>query len=1376
MYTVSDKFKEVVQSNAVVATARIILVADNTVIDGNDLTSVTIRDYCNNDGVIIGTAMSKEVEIELINRGYDLADKEFLLEVGIEVDTDTIEYISYGNFTVKEYTDMKSNNKYKIVAYDYMDKLNKEFTDNNTYPMTLQAFYEALATQYGVQIETQTLPNKDFVVEEKPFFEGSTGRTVLTAIAQMFGSFAKFNRNNKLQMYLKNETNETISRDQMNSVLEIDNRYGPINTVVLSLGNVEGENKTLKDEESVATYGETILEIVDNPFVYTEELRSKAIQGIYDRVLGFTYIPTSFNYKAYLYLDCGDAVQVQQMNTDDYVDTIILNQEIKVPATRQSKCTNTALTKTQVQNQYVSPEKQAQRKTEIMVDKQNGIIEALSTSVKDNSTKIAQLVIEDTKISQRVSSTEERIETAEEDIEETNKAIDSLDNKLTDEVANLQGQIDGQIQFWNGPTIPTLNNEPAINWETEEQKNNHRADIYTVIEDVDGELKQGKSYRFDKVGTNWVWVELTDNELSAVQALAASKAKVFVTQPKVPYNVGDLWLKDKELYECVTAKDTNGSFALIDWQKATKYTDDTIALLAQQAADKAIDNQTTTNITEEAKTFYLPDSADNYCKSAEIFGESTQETRSGRNEFDISKVVWGKYDCYPNITGNYIDAFYSKFEIKPNTDYILTCENAITATRYSYKILDENDNVLSGRYDSAPSTIKKIWRFTTESNAKYIVIAQLDTLQANVNNLKIQLAKGTEEKPYEPYGVMPSPEFPSEIESVSGNNIFKGEFRQGDAAEFASQLKLRLYTKEDTLVKAGKTYTISTDLDTSIMKYAINISAVPHPTYNQVFDSGWLTVKSYTFTATVDGYLGVPIAKLNATDEIALEEIAGIKWQIVEGTVAIPYRPYNNLAVMSGGENLLKITNDLATEFPKTVNDLTISVNEDGSFQVVGTNSTSDFTTFYFATKPTILKAGVTYYTTMSLSCYKVKDSSWYGNVGQRKITPTEDLKFTGCYWATKQQGEVNITILPMLVVGDTEPKEFAPYREESITTIPLLHDMRSLPNGVRDRIYESNDKWYDEQNVDKIVLNGTENSWGYSEEKKRFSITYKNAGMKFADTKRGYVEKMCSHFKYYPLNATGKTATGLYENGTNENYSFLMFIYPEITTLEDWKSWLAVNNVEIIYELDEPIVTEITDEATITALESIKTFKGITNITADAPSVLTYYRDVPLNYEFETQQSAQKQYKITEEKFAQQEITDDQIKATVQTLTTKVTEEYATKTELSTQIAQTDNKIQFEINKSIQDLKDNGVPKVVSKIVTINDKGMTVGDSENEFTNTMNNTGNYQYNAGVLVAKYDKDGADIPRLKSDLAIIAGIKYTKETIGETVHHKQYVIE
>jgi phage-related protein len=52
---------------------------------------------------------------------------------------------------------------------------------------------------------------------------------------------------------------------------------------------------------------------------------------------------------------------------------------------------------------------------------------------------------------------------------------------------NLQSQIDGAIQFWNGQAIPTLNNYPASDWTTEEERRNHQADIYTVIYDEQGE-------------------------------------------------------------------------------------------------------------------------------------------------------------------------------------------------------------------------------------------------------------------------------------------------------------------------------------------------------------------------------------------------------------------------------------------------------------------------------------------------------------------------------------------------------------------------------------------------------------------------------------------------------------------------------------------------------------------------------------------------------------------------------------------------------------------------------------------------------------------------------------------------------------------------
>ena len=172
--------------------------------------------------------------------------------------------------------------------------------------------------------------------------------------------------------------------------------------------------------------------------------------------------------------------------------------------------------------------------------------------------------------------------------EDTDAAINSVNTYINEQVGILQDQIDGAIQFWNGSVIPTLNNYPASDWTTEAERLNHQADIYTVIQDVEGTLKQGKGYRFDKVNGTWTWVEITDNELSAVQALAESKAKVYVTQPTVPYKVGDLWLKDNELYKCKTAKTTGQSYALADWEKATKYTDDSYAEGVEDKLDEYI--------------------------------------------------------------------------------------------------------------------------------------------------------------------------------------------------------------------------------------------------------------------------------------------------------------------------------------------------------------------------------------------------------------------------------------------------------------------------------------------------------------------------------------------------------------------------------------------------------------------------------------------------------------------------------------------------------------------------------------------------------------------------------------------------------------------
>lgn len=398
MYTeVSNAFKEAVKSRAITAVAKIYFPSLDLWIKPNreenvnsSLVDVTIKDNCCDNGKLFGTAVTKEVEITIINKdNLDLADQEFELYIGVKLENGTYEYVPYGNFIITSYEDKKSSNMFNIIAYDYMSKLNKSFSDitdfTPTYPITLKNFKTALYNALNINYNTRDLPNDNFMILSAPDFSGYSVRAVLGYIAELQGCFAKFNRSNTLQFYGVNTTAEQIDAQSMNSSLEIDKTYGPINVVSFTTQGVEGENVTLRDEDSIAIYGENIIEFPNNPFVYSQYLREQAIEDLFDALKGFTYVPTKFNYKARMYFDCGDTMQVYNVQNEEYVNSIVLNQTIKIPATRQSSMDNKALTKTQIANQYISQSEQVGKHTELMVDKANQQITSVISQIGDRS-------------------------------------------------------------------------------------------------------------------------------------------------------------------------------------------------------------------------------------------------------------------------------------------------------------------------------------------------------------------------------------------------------------------------------------------------------------------------------------------------------------------------------------------------------------------------------------------------------------------------------------------------------------------------------------------------------------------------------------------------------------------------------------------------------------------------------------------------------------------------------------------------------------------------------------------------------------------------------------------------------------------------------
>lgn len=164
-------------------------------------------------------------------------------------------------------------------------------------------------------------------------------------------------------------------------------------------------------------------------------------------------------------------------------------------------------------------------------------------------------------------------------------------------IADLQNQVDGAIETWFYDGVPTLKNAPASSWTTDKEKDTHLGDLYY-------DNKTGKAYRFAKDGNTYKWTIITDTDIakalsdaSKAQETADGKMKVFSTQPNPPYQVGDIWVNatypadgstyKNEVLRCQTAKGAGSQFAIGDWIKASKYTDDTVANAAKAAAEKA---------------------------------------------------------------------------------------------------------------------------------------------------------------------------------------------------------------------------------------------------------------------------------------------------------------------------------------------------------------------------------------------------------------------------------------------------------------------------------------------------------------------------------------------------------------------------------------------------------------------------------------------------------------------------------------------------------------------------------------------------------------------------------------------------------------------
>ena len=149
-----------------------------------------------------------------------------------------------------------------------------------------------------------------------------------------------------------------------------------------------------------------------------------------------------------------------------------------------------------------------------------------------------------------------------------NETKNYINNTLPGIMNEIQAQLDGKIESW------FQSSDPATNWTTTALKKAHVGDMW-----YSSSTKLLKRYTVS--GSAYSWTTIEDQKAidaytaaSKAQDTADGKRQVFVTQPKPPYDIGDLWLTggktDGILKRCIT-KRTSGSYVANDWVEAVYY-------------------------------------------------------------------------------------------------------------------------------------------------------------------------------------------------------------------------------------------------------------------------------------------------------------------------------------------------------------------------------------------------------------------------------------------------------------------------------------------------------------------------------------------------------------------------------------------------------------------------------------------------------------------------------------------------------------------------------------------------------------------------------------------------------------------------------------
>lgn len=341
----------------------------------DDLISIKIS--C--DSAMCKSSMRK-LEAKYIG-DYSYLDQWVHVGFGVKINN-SFEYLDFGSFLITEITYSVEKNTTSIVGYDKMiNSMENYETLNIQYPINLYDYTLALCSACNITLGNNTLPAMNTWPVSRDLWEmidGVTYRDIIVQIAQITGSTAIISNDDKLYFKPITETNEELTYSNMLK-LKLNPKYGPINSVILARSPQE-DNIYMQDSESIEDYGLTEWRIENNEFV--DKDRETALPDIFNLLNGIEYYPFEVDTEGLGWYEIADAISITNNSGTTY-DTAIFNYSITIDGGIKESFKTVAETKTQTQYQYATKIEKRIKNTEIITNKQDGEIKALTNTTEN---------------------------------------------------------------------------------------------------------------------------------------------------------------------------------------------------------------------------------------------------------------------------------------------------------------------------------------------------------------------------------------------------------------------------------------------------------------------------------------------------------------------------------------------------------------------------------------------------------------------------------------------------------------------------------------------------------------------------------------------------------------------------------------------------------------------------------------------------------------------------------------------------------------------------------------------------------------------------------------------------------------------------------